>query len=438
MKLYDSISNQLVDLDTSNTISIYTCGPTVYDYIHIGNARPLILTDLLIRFLNFQNIKTNYLINVTDIDDKIINKALKDQVNELELANHYYTKFISDFRNLNLSKPQKIMRVSDNMPYFINYIKSLIANKHAYVSKKQNVYFSLAKSKTYGAISHNDISKLIQQNKNDDRDKKTNIDFSLWKSTNYGINWNSPWGEGRVGWHLECAALISRYFKDTIDIHIGGNDLKFPHHENERAIFLAKEHKELSKTWVHNGHLHIKNLKMSKSLNNSVYVKDFIKKYDLNLLKYILYTKKYMQPLDFGDNIIQFANSEMKKIIYLVSKIEDLVFTNKIVLNYQESSIDEQIFKSILAELENNLNTANVLEIIKKMMKNLNIKLKILNLNVNSYNYFLQTLSILGFKLPFNEHSAFIEKIISKTTTNKTFRDLGLGFKTIIKDDKSK
>ncbi len=398
MYLYDSLSTKnikLEDIIKNNTLNIYTCGPTVYDFVHIGNARPLILTDLIIKLAKYKNIKINYLLNITDIDDKIIDKAISISKSENEVANFFYEKFINDFDKLNITKPNKILKVTENIDKFISYINVLIEKKIAYISEG-NVFFSVNKIKNYGELSKNNLKKLI--NISDiDNIKQNNLDFALWKKTVDGIKWNSKWSKGRPGWHLECAVFIDYYFKNELDIHVGGVDLKFPHHENERAIYFAKNNKEIAKIWLHNGLLNINNQKMSKSLNNSHYLKDFINKYNSNTLKYIFYTKRFLQPLNINEELINFAIIELKKITNMLMKFHEIHHKIEFINDKNEDIIINDLFDKFIFELNNNLNTANALEIIKIFVKKINKLLKINKMNKNLYKKLKIAINIFGF-----------------------------------------
>ncbi len=399
MKLYDSLSKQIVDLDLLNKteINIYACGPTVYDYIHIGNARPLVLVDLISRILKYQGKKVNFLLNITDIDDKIIDKAIKSEKTEVEISSFFSEQFLIDYACLNLNLPSKILTVTESIPEFIKYIDVLVNNKMAYVVNG-NVIFDISKFSKYGELSNNKIDNLIsnQEIKNENF-KLNNSDFVLWKNTDIGIKWDSKWSQGRPGWHLECAVFVDKYFKTDLDIHVGGVDLKFPHHENERGIFMAKNNSEISKIWIHNGIVNINNKKMSKSLSNSFYVKNFIEHYDSNTLKYFFYLKKYMQPLNIDDNILVFVQKELSKMYNLIAKFEENYDIRKLLKGEDTKIEAEQIFYAFMQELNNNLNTANALEILKLLIKKINIDLKQGKINYMLYEKFILALNILGF-----------------------------------------
>lgn len=404
MKLYNSLSLKKENIEDEK-VKIYACGPTVYDYMHIGNARPLIFTDLIIRILKFRNKSFKYLLNITDVDDKIINKIIATNSSFEKFIQFYINAFLKDFNSLNLNKPSLILKVSNNIPLFLKVIKILISKKKAYISNG-NVFFDIKSINDYGILSKNIKKKLLVFNK--DFNKKSQFDFVLWKKTSKGIRWDSNWSKGRPGWHLECATFIDHYFKDSITIHIGGTDLKFPHHENERAIFKAKNNIELSKIWIHNGHVNINHMKMSKSLNNVFYIKDFLKQYNINILKYLFYLKRYSQPLNINEKILSFVEREVRKIENVILNTEKFIKENKISLELKGLRIyNLAIFKEFMFELENDLNTANALEILKKIIKQINISLKKNNLEIKFYFCFLKFLNILGF---YFKHIDFIVK----------------------------
>ncbi|KEZ23932.1 cysteine--tRNA ligase [Ureaplasma diversum] len=327
MKLFDSYSNQLIDLN-EELISIYNCGPTVYNHIHIGNARPLITMDVLHRFLKHQKKEVKYILNITDIDDKIINYALANNLKELEVSEFYFQAYLTVNQQLNILETIK-PKVSDHMDQIIDYIDRLIKAGAGYFIE-DDVYFDTSKIKNYGHLSKRDLDKdiaglRIQQVEA----KKSDNDFVLWKKTKQGITWNTPWGVGRPGWHSECSCLINHFIGEQVTIHGGGNDLKFPHHENENAQNNALYNKNLAKVWMHFGLVNINDEKMSKSLNNFVLVKDILNQFDYQTLRWFFYQTNYRQPIKYSIPIMEQNEQEIKKIATAIKNAKNaLVFSN--------------------------------------------------------------------------------------------------------------
>ncbi|AKU79276.1 cysteine--tRNA ligase [Spiroplasma turonicum] len=406
MKIFDSFTGSLKNIDTKN-ITMYTCGPTVYDYIHIGNARPLILADTLVRFFKYLNINYNYLLNITDIDDKIINKALSLKISEEELVEKYRNAFLVDMKNLNLVPPTSIISISSKIDEIIFFIDDLLEKKFAYIVDG-SVYFDISKFKSeYGNLSKQDVSKLLAGVRIDlEENKKNPGDFVLWKKTDTGKKWLSKWSLGRPGWHTECALLIDNYFKKTIDIHIGGIDLKFPHHENERIQFLAKNNIEISKNWMHNGHLALENVKMSKSLGNIITVKDFLSDYDANTLKYIFLTSSYRQPLNITEQHIKQAEDWNEKI-YKLLKTLNWKLAIKEVLEDFKTPIDDDFIpynfeEKFINYMSDDLNTPMVITLIDEIIKYLNKQIKNGKVDL-CFSHLKSLLKCLGFKYDIKE-----------------------------------
>ncbi|WP_339022803.1 cysteine--tRNA ligase [Spiroplasma endosymbiont of Crioceris asparagi] len=391
MKLFDSLSGKLVDFE-KDKVSIYTCGPTVYSNIHIGNARPLILTDVLRRYLEYKGSDVNFIMNITDIDDKIINKAFEENKTEEQITQTYIDEFLMDLNNLNILTPNQLVSVSKNIEIIKNFVMSLYESNNAYKTE-DGIFFDIKKNKTeYGKISKQKIDQLEVSSRKEinTKIKRSPQDFAIWKFTNKGIQWEFDLGKGRPGWHTECCAIIDHFFKDTIDVHIGGVDLKFPHHENERIQFVAKNNKELSNIWLHNGSLNIKNEKMSKSLNNIILVKDFVKSYSANTLKYLMLKNNYSYPLNFSEKDIEDANKWVEKISTLFKKINILLVTEKFVES--KKNFENEFQK----HMDNNLNTSLVISMVDEIIKQINKDIS-KNIFVNDYIYLLNIIEILGF-----------------------------------------
>ncbi len=405
MKLYNSLSKIKETID-DEVINIYNCGPTVYNHIHIGNLRPVVVFDVLYRYLESQKFNINYLHNLTDIDDKIIAAAKTENISELELSSFFSEEYENIRKKINI-KDMLIEKVSDNIEGIIEYIDRLIIKKGAYVING-NVYFDTKKDSQYGELSHRDINtekkvERIEENS----EKKNQTDFVLWKNTDEGIKWETSWSFGRPGWHTECSYLIEKHFKNSLTIHGGGIDLKFPHHENENTQHRCLYEKGLAKIWMHVGHVNVNDEKMSKSLKNFVLVKDILKDCSYEEIRWFFYKTNYRNPLNFNQNIMNETKIEVHKIkkSINISKTE-LIYNN--ALKY-EFILSENFIK----EMNNDLNILNAIAGIYDLIKK--IKNKIKNKKYSEANNFLNmvisSLSILGINFENIHTNEVIEMI---------------------------
>ena len=403
MKIYDSLSKTTRELKLiNNQIRLYCCGPTVYNYIHLGNARPSFTMDFLVRFLQWKGVEVNYLQNITDVDDKIIAKALKAQQSEADLANFYTNAYLEDLSELNIQLPTKIIKVSTVIEDMVVFIQKLIDQGDAYVVQ-ENVFFDLNRWKTeYGKLSNRTLDSLAVARIEPENNLKHHLaDFALWKKTQAGIKWTAPFGTGRPGWHTECALLNDLYFNhQTLSIHGGGIDLKFPHHENERIQYLAANRIELSEIWMHNGHLTFNDEKMSKSLNNMILVRDFLKAYHPDVLRWLFLTTSYTQPLDVNHDLLSQGQKFLDRLNNLTKKAKQLTAFGQLVdESTQESSAH---FLERFGEfMDDNLNTPLVLSEIEQAIKTINKDLMKQRLTPDFYE--LKTiLKVLGFQTSIN------------------------------------
>ena len=397
IRIKDSSTNKLINMDNDH-ISIYNCGPTVYNDVHIGNIRPIITFDVLYRYLKFIKKNVIYVHNITDIDDKIIDRAIKLKQNELTLSNHYYEEYLKILKNLNIQKMDVLPKVSDNIEGIINYVNKQIKNHNAYVIDG-NVFFDVNFVNDYGSISHQKIDKLMNETRNTKKLMKHNpLDFVLWKKTNVGISWKSPWNShGRPGWHTECSYLINKYIGSQVDIHGGGVDLKFPHHENENAQNKALYGVSLAKCWMHMGHININGEKMSKSLNNFVLAKEVLEKYDTNVVRWFFYQTQYEKPLSFSYEQLENTKNEFNRFIRNInSAFTTLYLINKKVKQNIKNTITNEFKQSI----ENNLDFPNMVKNLWELAKGLvNIsKMKDEKQLLNNLSYLISELNIMGIK----------------------------------------
>lgn len=305
---------------TSNEVHMYVCGPTVYNYIHIGNARSIVAFDTIRRYLEFLGYKVKFVSNFTDVDDKMIKEANREGITVPEVADRFIKAFYEDIDAINVQRATINPRATDNIPEIIDFIKDLVAKDYAYESQG-DVFYRARKFKHYGELSDQNIDQLVEGASEHVGDaefakKQDPIDFALWKKAKPGeIKWDSPWGEGRPGWHIECSVMSTKYLGDTFDIHGGGQDLEFPHHENEIAQSEAKTGQKFVNYWMHNGFVTVENNeKMSKSLGNFVTVHDLVKKTDPQVLRFFLSSTHYRRPLEYSQSNLQKAADNLNKI----------------------------------------------------------------------------------------------------------------------------
>ncbi|WNE40571.1 MAG: Cysteine--tRNA ligase [Mycoplasmataceae bacterium] len=402
LQLFNSLGKKTtsLDLQKGQFVNIYLCGPTVYDHVHIGNLRPVIIFDILHRLLLDLKIKVNYIQNITDIDDKIIIRAQKENKSEREISNYYTQSYFDNLIHYNVLLPNSSPRVTDYISQIKKFINTLLEKKAAY-EQDGEIIFRTEKNNDYGKLSGQNLTKLKtgvrEISQVEKRDEK---DFLLWKKTTQGVVWDSSWGEGRPGWHTECAVFINDFFQSrTIDIHGGGNDLLFPHHENERIQYLAHNNRELSHIWLHIAHIHWKEEKMSKSLGNVVSAEYFFQKYGANTFRYLILNTNYNQVIKFSEELINQAIDYIQKINNLNKKLKFYLHQKKITIVEQESKTKNEIIKSLL----DNLNTVKTLYFLEQTIGCLN---KIIDQN-NDDNLqktvadFYSTINLLGFKFDF-------------------------------------
>jgi cysteinyl-tRNA synthetase len=396
IEIINSVSNELEPLQTleKGKVTIYLCGPTVYNYIHVGNARNVVFFDTVARFLSFSGYEVNFASNITDVDDKIIERARAEGKSEKELTTFYANAFLTDAEMLGVSDKITRLYATDHIGAMITLIEDLISRDAAYVVDG-TVFFAIDKMPQYGVLSHQSIEHLlvgarIEQNEA----KRSPLDFVLWKSTHEGINWDSPWGRGRPGWHTECIALIRQHFGGPIDIHGGGMDLKFPHHENEIAQAKALGWPQLATYWLHNGFVELDDEKMAKSLGNFVLLKDALEKYGPAALRYWLLSVQYRQPLMFSEAILLEAKHITTKMRQTYEQAYTQLKLHKYVVNGTISServIEQQ--EQFLRALRTDFNTANAITVLHEVIKQVNIHTR---QGEKSFSVLVQYLSLLA------------------------------------------
>lgn len=330
MKLYNTMSKQkeeFVPLEEGK-VKMYVCGPTVYNFIHIGNARPMIVFDTVRRYFEYKGFDVNFVSNFTDVDDKIIKKANEEGVTAEEISKRYIAECKKDMDGMNVKPATKNPLATEEIGGMIEMIQSLIDKGYAY-EKNGTVYYRTRQFKEYGKLSHKNLDDLRSGNRSllvsGEDEKEDPLDFVLWKPKKEGEPaWESPWSEGRPGWHIECSEMSKKYLGEQIDIHAGGEDLVFPHHENEIAQSEAANGKEFAKYWLHNAFLNIDNKKMSKSLGNFFTVREISEKYDLQVLRFFMLSAHYRSPLNFSSDLMEAAKSGLDRIITATDNLKFL------------------------------------------------------------------------------------------------------------------
>ena len=372
MKIYNSLTNSLENFNSieKNKVGIYVCGPTVYNYIHIGNSRPIIVFDVLARYLKSIGYEVKFVQNFTDIDDKIIKKSIEEKVPFKDITEKYISAFLEDISKLNIIEGILRPRVSENIPEIIQMIENLIDNSYAYVLNG-DVLFDVHKYRDYGKLSNRTISN--KENVEETETKKNVEDFALWKKKKEGEPyWDSPWSKGRPGWHIECSAMSEKYLGKNFDIHCGGLDLIFPHHENEIAQSICShcEKTTFANYWMHNGFVEINGEKMSKSLGNFITLHDILKKYEGNILRFFMLTSHYRKPINFSYENIEIAKKTLSSIedtLYRYESISNTQNSNKEILKLIDKFNDK--FKESLDE---DLNTPAAISSIHDHIKDIN------------------------------------------------------------------
>ena len=402
--IYNSLTNKMEEFvpQNGNKVNMYVCGPTVYNYIHIGNARPVIFYDMMRRYLKFLGYDVTYASNITDVDDKIIKKALEQNKTEKEIATFYENAYFDSVKEVGSTKPDLIPHATDYIGEMITFIQELIEKGYAY-NVDGDVFFRVNKIKDYGCLSNQVSEDLESGARINVNDKKENpLDFALWKKTDVGIKWNSPFGEGRPGWHTECVVMNHKLFGTGLDIHGGGMDLKFPHHENEIAQFEALYKTHLAKYWIHVGRLDLAGAKMSKSLGNVIYVKDLETSKDAMVLRTLIVLSPYRNIIPYSQELFDQYKKEYEKWqrAYKQSLYE---------LQYQNinnSNVDEKYIETFKEHMNQDFNVQNVLTLINEIVKEMNVTLRSKNYERNALclNTLKTILDVLGINL-------FVEKM---------------------------
>ena len=404
MKIYNTMSKrkeEFVPLEEGK-VKMYVCGPTVYNFIHIGNARPMIVFDTVRRYFEYKGYDVNFVSNFTDVDDKIIKKAIEEGVTADEISKRYIAECKKDMEAMNIKPATKNPLATEEICGMVDMIQTLIDKGYAY-EKNGTVYYRTRKFKEYGKLSHKNLDDLQSGGRTllvtGEDEKEDPLDFVLWKPKKEGEPaWESPWSEGRPGWHIECSEMSKKYLGEQIDIHAGGEDLIFPHHENEIAQSEAANGKEFAKYWMHNGFLNIDNRKMSKSLGNFFTVREISEKYDLQVLRFFMLSAHYRSPLNFSADLMESARTSLERIL---TAADNLRFLSK---NAEEGRITEEE-KALLDKadeyvqgferaMDDDFNTADAIASVFELVKYINT-----TADGNRSKEYLDTLYDILFKL---------------------------------------
>lgn len=379
MKIYNTLTRQKEEFKEikPGTVTIYACGPTVYDFFHIGNARPFITFDVLRRYFEFTGKKVRFVQNFTDIDDKMIKRANAEGITVKELGDRFIEEYYKDAGALGVGKATVHPRATECIADIIKIVEELIENGMAY-EKDGDVFFRTTKFKDYGKLSHYPIEQLESGARIEINDKKENpLDFVVWKAAKEGEpHWTSPWGEGRPGWHIECSAMSTKYLGKTIDIHCGGVDLIFPHHENEIAQSEAAHGCELAHYWMHNGHINVDSKKMSKSLGNFFTVRDAAEKYGYETIRFFMLSSHYRSPINYSADVLEQSKAGLERLYTAKNNMEFAQKSAKVqkMTDAEKESLNEyDVFRDQFCQkMDDDLNTADAVSVLFDMARKMN------------------------------------------------------------------
>lgn len=404
--IYNTLTRQKEEFKPleEGRVSIYVCGPTVYNYIHIGNARPAIVFDTVRRYLEYKEYQVDYVLNFTDIDDKIIKVANELGEEVSDVANRFIDAYLEDVESLGVKKATYNPRVTEAMSDILTFIETLIAKGYAY-EVDGDVYFKPRSFDGYGKLSHQSIDELRSGARIKVGEKKEDpLDFALWKNAKDDeIAWDSPWGQGRPGWHIECSAMAKKYLAETIDIHAGGQDLAFPHHENEIAQSEAMTGKSFAKYWMHNGYINIDNEKMSKSLGNFVLTRDIIQQHDPQVVRFFMLSVHYRNPINFTEELLEGAKNSLDRIKNAYFNLEHRKQTSMNMDKNADQWLEKvtQLNEQFEEAMDDDFNTANAISVLFELTKEANLYLqgkhtsiKVIEAFQNSFTTLLDVLGI--------------------------------------------
>lgn len=440
MKIYNTMTRkkeEFIPLEEGK-VKMYVCGPTVYNFIHLGNARPFTVFDTLRRYFEYRGYEVTYIQNFTDVDDKIIKRSHEEGISPEEVAEKYIKEYFIDCDGLGIKRATVHPQVTDNIDNIIVFVQDLIDKGYAYEAGG-DVLFRTRKFKEYGKLSHQNIEELELGARIDVDDKKEDpLDFVLWKAKKEGEpGWPSPWGEGRPGWHIECSVMSNRYLGNTIDIHAGGQDLQFPHHENEIAQSECRNGHTFARYWMHNGYINVDGEKMSKSLGNFFTVRDISKKYDLGLVRFFLLATQYRNPVNFSDTVLEQAKAGLERLTNARDNAEFILG------NLADSSLrDEEkelatgldkYRERFIEAMDDDLNTADAISVIFELAKFMNTNIsdqsskEFVQLNLDIFNELTGVLNIANKSVEEDDSlSQKVEDLIAKRAQAKKEKNFAL------------
>ena len=425
MKIYNTKTLKKEEFKpiTEGEVKMYVCGPTVYDNVHIGNVRPVVVFDTLRRTFEELGYKVKYLSNYTDVDDKIIRRSKELGISEKELTDKMIAAYNDIRHKLNAADLYKTPRVTETMDEIISFIDGLVDKGAAY-EKDGDVYFRTSSVADYGSLSNQNLDDLQVGARIEENDlKESPLDFALWKKTEDGIKWPTRYSIGRPGWHTECVVMINKELGSLIDIHGGGKDLKFPHHENERAQSMAINESELANYWVHSGMIDINGVKMSKSLGNFITAKDILSKVDPMVLRWFLLATQYRDDVNVSDEIIESSKAELTKIITAYKQACVKLEVNDIKVD----GVDEDVYKRFMDAMADDLNTPNAYAVIFEIVKNINQLVRVKEINFEALgkevNTLVRCMNVLGIVLPDMTMSLDDKKMYQEWMDAKSVKD---------------
>ena len=437
MKIYNTLTRQKEEFVpiTPGEAKIYACGPTVYNYIHIGNARPICVFDVLRRYLEYRGMKVTFVQNFTDIDDKIIRKANEENSDYLTVSRRYIEEYKKDAEGLNVRPATIHPLATENIDEIISIISTLVEKGFAYRAENGDVYFRTLKFKEYGKLSHQPLDELMAGARiSVDEVKEDPMDFAVWKAAKPGEpSWPSPWSDGRPGWHIECSAMARRYLGNTIDIHCGGQDLIFPHHENEIAQSECCNGVEFAHYWMHNGYINVDNRKMSKSLNNFFTVRDVAEKYGYEPIRYLMVASHYRSPINYSVDVIEQCRAALDR---LYNCRDNLAFVTENAPSGEKDGEQEirarmeQYRGKFVEAMEDDLNTADALSALFDLARDINTSLNAATAPSKevctwAMDLFMELAGVLGllYKKKENSLDQEIEDLIARRTQARKEKD---------------
>lgn len=443
MRVYNTMTRQkeeFIPLEPGK-VKMYVCGPTVYNYIHLGNARPFTVFDALRRYFEYRGYEVTYIQNFTDVDDKIIKRSHEEGISPEEVSRKYIEEYFVDCDGLGIKRANVHPQVTDNIEEIIKFIQTLVDKGFAYESEG-DVLFRTRKFDEYGKLSHQNIEELELGARIDVDDKKEDpLDFVLWKAKKEGEpGWASPWGEGRPGWHIECSVMSRRYLGNTLDIHAGGQDLQFPHHENEIAQSECANDATFARYWMHNGYINVDGEKMSKSLGNFFTVRDISKVYDLGLVRFFLLSTHYRNPVNFSDTILEQAKSGLERLTNARDRAE-FILNNQTVegISAEEKELIptiESFRDKFIEAMDDDLNTADAISTIFELAKFMNTNVaetsskEFIKFNLDMFYELTNVLNIAQKSEDLDEELVKkVEDLIEKRTEAKKAKDFALADK---------